>query len=174
MAGKQRKPAPKSQRQKRQEMTAPHAGETLWRAAFISALSVHGNVTVAADQTGITRQWAYNVRNSDEAFKAEWDAALEEASDRIEYAAYTRAVDGLEKGIYYKGDKVDTEREYSDTLMAMMLKGTKPEKYRERIDVKYDLQSFFADLKAAGINPEEFLKTAHERAKNQLNKGEQP
>ena len=169
-----RKQATPQQPTKRQKASTPHAGAKAWRKGFIAALSRHGNVTVACDQVGINRSWAYRVRDEDAEFAAAWDNALLEAADRIEYAAHQRAVEGVEKGIYFKGQKVDTEREYSDMLMGMMLKGHKPEKYRERIDVKYDLQSFFADLKAAGINPEEFLKSAHERAKAQLNKGEQP
>ena len=42
-----------------------------------------------------------------------------------------RAFKGYEKGVYYQGNKVNTEYEPSDRLAEFILKANKPEKYRE-------------------------------------------
>jgi hypothetical protein len=44
----------------------------------------------------------------------------------LENAAYRRGVHGVEKGVYFKGEKVDTETQYSDTLLSQMLKARVP------------------------------------------------
>lgn len=120
----------------RQKSTPQRTGEFAWRPAFIAALRQHGNVTAAADHAGINRTTAYRLRDANKEFEAEWDAALLEAADRIEFEALRRAKRGVLKPIYYQGKRVGYEREYSDTLMGMMLKGHKPDKYGDKITIK--------------------------------------
>lgn len=127
-----RKPTKATQR----KATTQRAGESLWRDGFIAALSRHGNVTAACDNVGINRTTAYRAREDDKAFADLWDNALNEASDRIEFEALRRAKRGTLKPVYYQGKRVGYEREYSDTLMGMMLKGHKPEKYGDKLTIK--------------------------------------
>lgn len=42
-------------------------------------------------------------------------------------AAVQRAVKGVEKGVYFKGARVDTETVYSDSLLSLLLKAKRPE-----------------------------------------------
>lgn len=121
---------------KRQNVTTQRAGESLWRDGFISVLSKYGNVTKAAEAVGISRAHAYRVRDESKAFSQQWDDALLEAADNIEFEALRRAKRGTLKPIYYKGQRVGYEREYSDTLMGMMLKGHKPDKYGDKLTLK--------------------------------------
>jgi hypothetical protein len=44
----------------------------------------------------------------------------------LESAAYERAVKGVERGVWYKGECVGHERDYSDGLLAQMLKARVP------------------------------------------------
>lgn len=67
----------------------------------------------------------------------------------MEREAYRRAVDGVEKGVYYKGDRIATEHEYSDTLLIFMLKARAPEKYRENLKVDH---SGSADVTITYVN----------------------
>lgn len=152
---------------KQQKATPQRTGEFAWRPAFLAALRQHGNVTAACDHAGINRTTAYRLRESDEMFKSEWDDALLEAADRIEFEALRRAKRGVLKPVYYQGKRVGYEREYSDTLMGMALKAHKPEKYRERLtlDVNVDIKAFIADLRAAGIDPDTYFHKAQERIK---------
>jgi hypothetical protein len=45
----------------------------------------------------------------------------------LQSAAIQRAVHGVEKGVYFKGERVDTEIQYSDGLLTTLLKGRLPE-----------------------------------------------
>ena len=53
----------------------------------------------------------------------------------LEPEAIRRAVDGVEKAVYYRGAQVGVEREYSDTLLIFLLKGWKADRYTERREV---------------------------------------
>jgi hypothetical protein len=94
----------------------------------------------------------YDLRDEDPTFAAEWDNAIEEAADKLEGEAWRRAVEGINKPIYYQGDLVDTVKEYSDTLMGLLLKAHRPEKYRDRMDVTSGGQPLKAYV---GFNPDE-------------------
>jgi hypothetical protein len=105
------------------------------REAFLDALARTGNVTRAAKAVHVTNRTAYNARNDDPAFAAAWDAALDAAMDLVlEPEAVRRAVEGVERPVYHQGKKIDSVREYSDTLLIFLLKGGRPAKYRERYE----------------------------------------
>lgn len=103
---------------------------------FFSALAVGLSVQGACNEAGYSRSSAYERRANDAAYAAAWDAAYEAGSDYLEDEMRRRALQGIEKGIYHMGVKVATERQYSDTLLIFSMKARRPEKYRERFDVK--------------------------------------
>lgn len=109
----------------------------VWRPLFINALRNSGNVRASCLAAGIERSTAYRAREKSPEFAAMWDSALEEAVDTLEAAAWTRARDGVQRiePIMYQGQKVAEKvaREYSDSLMTLLLKAHRPEKYQERI-----------------------------------------
>lgn len=107
-----------------------------WGPVFIAKLTSSGNVSAAAREAGISRRAAYDRRDDDPAFAAAWSDALEEATDALEEEARRRAVEGTEKPLLYKGEVVGYIQEYSDTLMTLLLKAHRPEKYRERKGVE--------------------------------------
>ena len=84
------------------------------REKFIAALRETCNVSHAAREAGIGRRTAYDWRDADEAFSAEWDDAEEEAVDKLEQVARERAIDG------------------SDRMMEILLKAHRPDKYVDR------------------------------------------
>jgi hypothetical protein len=49
-------------------------------------------VTAAAAEAGLSRQAFYLRRNSDDAFAAEWDEAVDEGTDVLEDVAFPRAI----------------------------------------------------------------------------------
>lgn len=113
------------------------------REAFLSALALTGNVSEAAAACAIGRTAAYDWRRDDETFAADWDAALDEAADRMEREAFRRAVEGTEKPVFGSlgqgrgSGEVGRIREYSDTLLIFLLKAARPEKFRERTEVRH-------------------------------------
>ncbi len=103
------------------------------REAFIAALSECGNVTRACEAAGISRMTAYAWRKDDLDFANAWDAALELGAEGLEDEARRRAFEGVEDVVLDKDGNVrQVVRKYSDTLLIFLLKGAKPEKYRER------------------------------------------
>ncbi len=114
------------------------------KRAYLLALSFCGNVTLAAKAAGIDRATVYVWRNGkagrenshgDEAFRSAEAMAKEMAADRLEEEAWRRAVEGVEEPVgFYKGEPGAYVRRYSDTLLIFLLKGLRPEKYRERYE----------------------------------------
>ncbi len=84
-----------------------------WQKAFFAALENTGSVTAAAEAGGIGRWTVYQHRRQDAAFAALWDQALDMAADTLEDEARRRAFNG------------------SDVLLIFMLKGLRPQKWRE-------------------------------------------
>ncbi len=91
-----------------------------------------GNVTQAAAVCGISRRCAYYLHESDPEFRADWDDAIEAYIENLEAECDRRGKDGIDKPVFWKGKKVATVKQYSDTLLMFRLKALAPEKYRER------------------------------------------
>ena len=119
---------------KRQTRTRTRA-HAIWVKAFLTQLSINGNVSAACDAANISRDLVYDKRKDDPVFKAQWDTALEIACDSLEAEAWRRAVNGVNSAIYSQGKYVADEVKYSDTLMQTLLKAHRPAKYRETINV---------------------------------------
>lgn len=102
------------------------------RAAFLEQLAQLGNITAAAEAVGIDRVTAYRWRDADPEFAEAWADALEQAADRIELEARRRAVEGVDEPVFYQGTQCGTVRKYSDSLMGLLLRAHKPEKYADR------------------------------------------
>lgn len=109
--------------------------------AFLQALRKTGNVSKACEIVKIGRRTAYEWRAESEEFAELWEQAIEAGYDLLEEEARRRAFEGLvRKKFTSKGQPVNDpatgeqyyEREYSDTLLIFLLKGGRPEKYRER------------------------------------------
>ncbi len=134
------------------------------KRAFLTALvDVGGNVTAAAHQVGMDRGVHYDWLRDDPAYKAEYENEVEpKAAERLEDEARRRGMLGVEEPVFYEGRRVDVIRKYSDTLLIFLLKGAKPEKYRDNIAFKgtvdianggneldAELRGFFAGMAAA-------------------------
>lgn len=118
-----------------EDRTPERAGA--WKPAFLQALGEHGMVTAACKSVGVGRTTAYDARHADEAFATAWADIEELTTERMEAEAYRRAVEGVESDIFFKGEVVGTEREFSDTLLVFLLKARRPEVYRENIKVQH-------------------------------------
>lgn len=112
-----------------------------WRTIFINTLREGGNIRAACAKAKINRTTAYRERKANGAFNELWDAALEDAGDSLEAEAWRRAVKGVLKPVFGSGGtgvgtvEVGQVREYSDTLLIFLLKGAKPEKYKDRGEI---------------------------------------
>ena len=128
---------------------------------FLKVYRESGNIKYSCKVAGINRSTYRYWKEHDAAFAALLPDADEDANNTLEYAAYDRAVNGVEsfvvsqgKLVYeeipvldkngeqerengtgrlvYKRGKAIVERKYSDTLLITLLKARMPEKYKDR------------------------------------------
>ncbi len=98
-------------------------------------MAATGNVSLSAKAAGIGRTAAYEERARDARFAAEWDEAHESFLDKAEQEAFRRALRGVrEPAGWYQGTPGGYVQRYSDTLLIFLLKGGRPEKYRDNVN----------------------------------------
>ena len=96
------------------------------RETLLSALRVVPHLAPAARLTGLAPSAWYAAFKRDPELAALVEEAKQEAIGRAETEAFRRAVDGTPKGVYYQGDKVAEEVEYSDALLGKILSAHHP------------------------------------------------
>ena len=92
------------------------------KQAFLAAYSETGNVREAARAAGIDRGTHYDWLRKDPEYVTAFAHAQEDAADTLEAVARNRAIQG------------------SDLLTIFLLKGLRPERYRERYNVTGEMQ----------------------------------
>ena len=104
--------------------------------AFCLTLASTANVTKSALTIGVSRISLYKWREQYPDFAEAWDAAMKVGLTILEDEAVRRAgPDGVDEGVYYQGEKVNTEKRYSDTLLTFLLSAHKPEVYgKQRLE----------------------------------------
>lgn len=123
--------------------------------AFLKAFAMTANVSGAARAAKVGRTQVYAWSEHDEQFAFAMNVAREEAYDRLEAEAWRRAVDSVtrERPIYSRGELVGTEviTEYSDRMLELMLKAGRPDKFRERFDVRQTVEHQAVGYDAADL-----------------------
>src|SRR4029453_18592319 len=103
-------------------------GTSVKQAAFLAAYSKTGVVTLAAKMAEIDRRshsfWLHN----DKDYPALFQEAHAAACDNIGAEMRRRAIEGVQKPVFYKGEVCGYITEYSDTMLAMLANGFMPEK----------------------------------------------
>jgi hypothetical protein len=144
-----------------------------WRETFIKCLSETGNVSDACAAAGVGRTTAYAHQKGDAAFAERWELALEQGADVLEREARRRAAEGVCEPVFHQGQPgtmwVDEQgkqctadtpgakavpahvRKYSDTLLIFLLKGAKPQKYRENVNVSGSLNIVVPSVVVEGV-----------------------
>jgi len=100
------------------------------RIAFIRQMAMCGRAHKAAQNLGYKNagpfiRWKKVLPKFSEA----WDEAEKLYIHILEEEAHRRAVDGVKKDVYFKGEVVGTEMVYSDGLLQTLLKANDPGKY---------------------------------------------
>lgn len=103
------------------------------KKAFLAAFAEVGNITRAAEVAGISRAMHYDWLKDDPDYPDLFQAADQQACDRLEQEARRRAVEGTLKPVFHKGEECGVVREYSDTLLIFLMKGAMPDKYKDRV-----------------------------------------
>ena len=104
--------------------------------AFLNYYIELGTISKAAKKAGINRHTHYDWLKNDKKgkYRAAFELADKMAADLLEEEAWRRAVTGDLRVVYYKGENVGEQRVYSDQLLALLLKGRKPQ-YKESAEI---------------------------------------
>jgi len=114
----------------------PHL--TLNQRTFLAEFSEVSIILRAAESSGIARANHYQ-RLTDPVYRRAFEHAKREAVDSPEAEARRRAVEGVWKPIFYRGEVCGWETLYSDSLMVSLLKANDPERFADR--TKTDLHA---------------------------------
>src|SRR6478735_2788882 len=98
--------------------TTRHDGWTAARKArFLDALAGDGNVRAACARVGLSREAAYRLRRRDVLFARAWAAAQVQAREIVGEVLGTRAIEGIEEEVWFRGEVVGTRRRYDTRLL---------------------------------------------------------
>lgn len=104
------------------------------QTAFLAAYASTGTIVHSAKAVGITPARHYEWLEEED-YKRRFHEAREEAIETLEAEARRRAYEGVEEPVgWYKGNPGGYAKRYSDTLLIFLLKGLRPEVYRERFE----------------------------------------
>lgn len=99
---------------------------------FLSALEAGYLVREAAATCGVSVATLYDYRKADAEFREAWQEAYMAGGDALALEARRRAVDGTVKPVFHQGEICGGIREYSDTLLIMLMKARNPFLYCDR------------------------------------------
>ena len=123
----------------------------------LAGISNTANVLLSCQMAEISRESHYHWLKTDELYRAAFNVAMDRGIDALEAEVTRRAFDGVLKPVYNCGKRaVDVKtddkgqvvlkdgkpiaipasiREYSDPLAMFILRGRRPERYRDRISM---------------------------------------
>lgn len=114
-----------------------HDGWTPGRKAqFLDHLASRGDVRAACARVGLSAEAAYRLRRRDPLFARGWAAALLLARESVAQVLATRAIDGVEEQVFYRGELIGTRRRYDARLLLA---------YIARLDQRADEEAAGAD-----------------------------
>lgn len=117
------------------------AGQTgQLKKRFLEVFAQSGNILRSAEAVGVNRNSVYEWLGRDEQFKAAYELAEQDALDLLVAEARRRAVEGVERPVYYKGERVDVLREYSDTLLIFLLKCLDRQRFGDKSEQEVTLR----------------------------------
>lgn len=99
---------------------------------FLDELAKHGNIGKALNVVNISRVELFKRRRDDAEFRAIFEEAHSIGIDACEDEANRRAINGVPEPVFFQGEKCGTVQKFSDTLLMFLLKGNKPEKFKDR------------------------------------------
>lgn len=93
------------------------------RTQFLDRPAQDGNVLAACAHVGMSREAAHCLRRRDALFARAWAAAQALAREASAQVLGTRALDGVEEEVWYRGEVVGTRRRYDNRLLLACVAG---------------------------------------------------
>ena len=101
-------------------------------ATFFRVLTASGSVSLAAKKSGIGRTALYDRKKRDPAFAARWDKAMELGVAVVRDEVFRRAVVGIKRPVFHRGEMVGKVKHYDNRLLWSLLKAHDRETYGDR------------------------------------------
>ena len=103
---------------------------------FIRALAESACVTEACAAVGLSPSSAYRLRAmpAATAFRQAWDIALDYAVRRLADAAFSRALHGVSRPVFFKGEQIGERRYFDEKLTMFLLRTRDPVRYGRWLD----------------------------------------
>ena len=97
-----------------------------------------GNVTWACQHVGINARTFYQHMKDDPKVRELVDEAIDQSTDHLEREAMSRGMEGYRTNVEYddKGKIIKETIKKSDTLLIFMMKGRRPDVYRDNATVR--------------------------------------
>lgn len=106
-----------------------------WEEALDKALKIIGQtckIRKACEAAGFSYIELLRRRKVDPEFEKKFQAAYDEGLQSLEDECVRRAFEGVEKPVFFQGVQCGNVQEYSDGMMMFLLKGGRPEKFKDR------------------------------------------
>ncbi|MFL6720440.1 MAG: hypothetical protein ACJ8FT_01365 [Sphingomonas sp.] len=146
------------------ELRARHDGWTAQKQiAFLEALADTACIDDACRHVGMSDTSAYRLRRhpSANAFRAAWYAAVDHGLQRLEQEVISRAVNGVSRPVFYKGEQVGEWRKYDERLAMFLLSSRRPERFGKWIDRTFEFESESGDETACRFDDRLFDIEVH-------------
>jgi hypothetical protein len=124
-------------RGRRPGQTMTPAERAAAQAKFLECFARWGVMAEGCRQAKVDRSTVYAWLEVDEDFSLAYHQAEATAIDLLEKEAIRRASKGWLRPVYQGGCLVGHVREFSDNLLALVLKGRRPERYGDRSKVEH-------------------------------------
>jgi len=105
------------------------------KRAFLVAYVETGGIRRASALSQVDWRNHYNWLEADEEYRAAFEKARQLAGDLAEDEIYRRAFLGFDHPVIYEGQITTTYKDHSDNLAMFYLKGLRPERYRENVNL---------------------------------------
>lgn len=101
-------------------------------AHFFRLLAASGSVSYAAKRSGLSRTALYHHKKTNPAFARRWADALELGVARVRDEVFRRAVVGIKKPVFQRGQVVGKVKVYDNRLLWSLLKAHERETYGDK------------------------------------------
>jgi hypothetical protein len=120
-----------------QEVTGKENGKVKFTARrktnFLKLLDETGDRTLACKLMELDPQTLRLALGRDRIFYSKVVQAEAKYQAELEKEARRRAVDGVDEGVYFKGQLIATEKKYSDTLLSKLLEAADRDKWGKQV-----------------------------------------
>lgn len=107
---------------------------------YLAYLETSGRKRYSAIMAGVDPGRMIYKINNDTELKEREIMSLQGYAELVDAAVHERAINGVPRGVYFKGKRIATERHYSDQLLMMLAKATNP-KYREHLSLDANVKA---------------------------------